>query len=37
MDYQEQPNYSNKKKPLFEADTEDFLLTFVNDTIRMYI
>ena len=30
MDYQEQPNYSEKLKPLFEADNEDFLLTLYN-------
>ena len=30
MDYQEQTNYSEKMKPLFEADNEDFLLTLFN-------
>ena len=30
MDYQEQPNYSEALKPLFEADSEDFLLTLFN-------
>ena len=27
MDYQEQPNYNESLRPLFEADSEDFLLT----------
>lgn len=30
MDYQEQPNYTEKRKPLFETDTDDFLLTLFN-------
>ena len=30
IDYQEQPNYSDKLMPLFEADNEDFLLTLFN-------
>lgn len=30
MDYQEQPNYNESLKPLFEADSEDFLLTLFN-------
>ena len=30
MDYQEQQNYSEELKPLFEADSEDFLLTLFN-------
>lgn len=40
MDYQGQPNYNEALKPLFEADSEDFLLTLMgfgeikNKTIR---
>ncbi|MCI5730821.1 MAG: putative DNA binding domain-containing protein [Eubacterium sp.] len=30
MDYQEQPNYTEKRKPLFETDNDDFLLTLFN-------
>lgn len=30
MDYQEQPNYNESLRPLFEADSEDFLLTLFN-------
>lgn len=30
MDYKEQPHYTHEKTPLFEADTEDFLLTLFN-------
>lgn len=30
MDYQGQPNYNEALKPLFEADSEDFLLTLFN-------
>ena len=30
LDYEEQPGYSEKVKPLFEADNNDFLLTLFN-------
>ena len=30
MDYQEHPNYTEERKPLFETDNEDFLLTLFN-------
>ena len=30
MDYQEQPNYSEEKKPLFEADNDDFVFSLFN-------
>lgn len=35
MDYQEQPNYSEEKKPLFEADNDDFVLTLFNMNYEM--
>ena len=35
MDYQDQPNYSEEKKPLFEADNDDFLLTLFNMNYEM--
>lgn len=34
-DYQEQPNYSEEKKPLFEADNDDFVLTLFNMNYEM--
>ena len=30
VDYQEQPNYTEERKPLFETDNDDFLLTLFN-------
>lgn len=34
-DYQEQPNYSEEKKPLFEADNDDFVFTLFNMNYEM--
>ncbi len=30
LDYQEKPNYMEERRPLFEADNDDFLLTLFN-------
>lgn len=34
VDYQEQPNYTEERKPLFETDNKDFLLTLFNMNYR---
>ena len=35
QDYQEQQNYSEEKKPLFEADNDDFVLILFNMNYEM--